>query len=287
MIDRLCLGTAQFGMPYGIANKTGRPSKNAVFDIMEYAYNAGIGIIDTASEYGDSESIIGEYFSIRKADFKIIAKMPAVKGDFTIEDDFRAGLKRLRQPRIYGYLVRSAALSEYRKIQEHLERLKEKHLIEKIGLSLYKTDDLDRLLDSKQPFDIIQVPYNIFDRRFDRYFSLLKGMGIEIYTRSVFLQGLFFLGEDRISESFTAASAAMTGLRRLSAEKSISVSALCLCFAALNGSIDKIVIGVDSPEQIKENIESLRSIDKVKNHYDELKALKLEDEEILLPYNWI
>ena len=286
MTDRLCLGTAQFGMPYGIANKTGKPSGSKVFEILEYAYKVGIRTIDTASEYGDSESMIGEYVSTHKADFKVIAKMPAAKNDFAIEEDFKAGLKKLGQPRIYGYLVRSAVLGEYRKIRKYLERLREKHLIEKVGLSLYKTDELDRLLDSKQPFDIIQVPYNVFDQRFDGYFPVLKEMGVEIYSRSVFLQGLFFLGEDRISESFTAASTVMTKLRRLSAEKDISVPALCLCFAALNRGIDKIIIGVDSPEQIKENIGSLRNIDRVKNLYDELKSLKLEDEEILLPYNW-
>lgn len=286
MIDRLCLGTAQLGMPYGIANKTGKPSRDKAFEILECAYNAGIRTIDTASEYGDSESIIGEYIVAHKADFNVISKMPAEKNNSDAEKSCRAVLKRLNQPRIYGYMVRRRELDSYRSIYGYLKGLKEKQLIKKAGLSLYKPDELDRLLDSKLLFDIIQVPYNIFDQRFEGYFPILKDIGVEIYVRSVFLQGLFFLGEDQISERFTPASAAMTELRRLSTENGLSVSALCLCFAALNSNIDKIIIGVDSPEQIKENIGSLKDIDRVKNCYDELKALSLEDEEILLPYNW-
>lgn len=286
LADRICLGTVQFGTDYGIANKAGKPSTDMVFDILDYARSAGIRLLDTASDYGNSESLIGKYIAARKADFKIITKMAAAKNNSDAEKNYRATLEKLHQPRIYGYLVRSTDLDEYGKIRKHLETLREKQLVEKIGVSLYKTGELDYLLDSRLPFDIIQVPYSIFDQRFDEYFPVLKKMDVEIYSRSAFLQGLFFLDEDRIAENFTAASTQMAGLRRLSAENDIPIPALCLCFAALNSSIDKIVIGVDSTEQIKTNMESLGYMDRVNNIYNELKALKLEDEEILLPYNW-
>jgi len=286
LIGKICLGTAQFGMDYGIANKNGKPSRDTVFDILDYAHSTGIRTLDTASEYGDSESLIGEYITGRKADFKIISKMATAKNNSDAEKNCRAALERLNQPCIYGYLVRSTALNGYRGMRRHLEELKEKQLIKKMGLSLYKTDELDRLLDSKLPFDIIQVPYNIFDQRFCGYLPILRHMGVEIYSRSVFLQGFFFLDEAEIYENFTGARTVMAKLRGISVERDISINALCLCFAVLNDNIDKVIIGVDSLRQIKENVASLKDINRVKDVYDELKALRLEDEEVLLPYKW-
>jgi aryl-alcohol dehydrogenase-like predicted oxidoreductase len=286
LTGKICLGTAQFGMNYGIANKSGRPSRGTVFEILDYAHGVGIEMLDTAPEYGDSEHLIGEYIALSKASFKIISKATAVKDNSDIERGCRATLERVGQPHLYAYLLRSAALDKYGEARRCLEELKEKRLIEKMGLSLYKISELERLLESRLPFDAIELPYNIFDQRFCGYFSVLRRMGVEIYTRSVFLQGLFFLGEAEMREDFTWARAAIARLRRMSLEKGVSINALCLGFAMLNNEIDKVIIGVDSLQQIQEDIASLNDIDMARDVYGELRTLGMEDEEVLLPYNW-
>jgi len=37
-LSQLMIGSAQFGMDYGIANKSGQPSYKTVCDILAYAY---------------------------------------------------------------------------------------------------------------------------------------------------------------------------------------------------------------------------------------------------------
>ena len=60
-VKKLIIGTAQFGMSYGIANYNGLVGKIEVEKILNYAYKAGINTIDTATGYGNSEDIIGHH----------------------------------------------------------------------------------------------------------------------------------------------------------------------------------------------------------------------------------
>jgi len=157
---------------------------------------------------------------------------------------------------------------------------------ERIGLSLYKTEELKYLIDNEVEFDIIQAPFNILDQRFKDYFKILEDMHAEVYARSIFLQGLFFEKRDKIKKNFGNAWDSLSRIDEVSKKYRIPVNALCLSFAMLNDSIDKVIIGVDSLKQLKENLDSLKYLDRVKAVYDQLGSLNLDDEDIILPVNW-
>ena len=70
-MSRLALGTAQFGLDYGINNKTGKVSEPAVALILAEAAKNGIECLDTAAAYGDSEDVIGN-ISTGRYEFKIV-----------------------------------------------------------------------------------------------------------------------------------------------------------------------------------------------------------------------
>jgi aryl-alcohol dehydrogenase-like predicted oxidoreductase len=126
------------------------------------------------------------------------------------------------------------------------------------------------------------VPYNLFDQRFDVYFPLLKSKGVEIHTRSAFLQGLFFKDLSAIPPHFKAV---IPKLKQLN-QYEIDEGALCLNFVVSNPNIDKVVIGVDGVEQLKMNVENLKSIDKVRAIRAELKTLQVDNEAIINPSLW-
>ena len=56
----LALGTAQFGLTYGIANDNGQPSLEEVSTILRLAEREGITALDTAVAYGESETLLGQ-----------------------------------------------------------------------------------------------------------------------------------------------------------------------------------------------------------------------------------
>lgn len=288
-IDKFCLGTAQFGLEYGIANNRGKPRKEEIFEMLMYAHNAGLDTLDTAYAYGDSENAIGEFMSQYRKKFKVISKIPYFDGaaGTGVEQHCIETLKRLKQDRLYGYLVHQFDNIISRKdLLKDVESLKSRGLVDKIGFSLYKPEELDYILGERISFDIIELPYNILDRRFESYFSVLKEKKYEIYIRSIFLQGLFFLDMNKIERDFRQARNVMEKLRNISRDCGLPVHALCLGFVALNSCVDRIIMGVDSLSQLKDNLDSLEQVGRVESVYDSLRELKFEDEKVLVPYNW-
>lgn len=284
--NKIALGTAQFGMDYGINNQRGKIPEKEVFDILYEASSSGIDTLDSAYAYGNSEAVIGNFIRESKKDLKIISKSPN-KESGEIEEIFHSSLKKLNVKAFYGYLIHS--FDHYRKypeIWDLLNKLKSNEKIEKIGFSLYYTSELDYILENNLNIDIIQVPYSIFDQRFARYFQELRSKDVEIHVRSVFLQGLVFRNPCELDNYFLKIKDKLVNLNLLSSEQNIPVVALCLNFAVLNKSIDKIVVGVDSLNNLKEIVSSLDYHRDVRNIISKLFRFKEEDENMILPFNW-
>jgi aryl-alcohol dehydrogenase-like predicted oxidoreductase len=237
--NKIALGTAQFGMEYGINNQRGKIPEKEVFDILFEASSSGIDTLDTAYAYGDSEAVIGNFIRKGRKNFKIVSKSPKCEIE-EMENIFYSSIKQLGINAFYGYLIHS--FDHYRKFPEIwniLEKLKSNKKINKIGFSLYYPSELDYILENKLNIDIIQVPYSIFDQRFGPYFQELKIKGVEIHVRSVFLQGLVFKNPDALDNYFKKIKEKLVKLNSLSIKQNIPIVALCLNFACLNRFVEQ------------------------------------------------
>ena len=167
---------------------------------------------------------------------------------------------------------------------DSLEELKKRSLVDKIGFSLYYPHQLEYLLKNEVPLDMVQVPYNILDQRFAPYFGAMKDKGIEIHVRSVFLQGLFFMDNEKIFKLFGREVREINQVQALALEQNLNMNELLLSFGLSNSFIDKVVIGVLSKENMIENSRVTKPLDSVLME----KAFKLScnDESIILPFNW-
>ena len=280
MIDKLAIGTVQFGLDYGINNKTGKVSKEEVFQILYFALKNKIDTLDTAYSYGNSEEVLGSFSNINS--FKTVSKFTSIK---EVENQLKESLKRLNTSSIYGYISHS-----FNDIKENLDywnkvlELKEKGLIQKVGFSLYNPEELEFLFEKEIKFDLLQVPYSILDRRFEKYFPTLKEKNIEVHTRSVFLQGLIFMDLNKLPKYFFPVKKILEKFNKVCKNNNIPKNHLALFFVLKNKYIDKVVIGVDSFQQLKENINiNLKKLSKLNTNFDEFIY---NDENILLPYKW-
>lgn len=282
------MGTAQFGLDYGINNKRGKIPRNEVFEILTLALKNGINTLDTAYGYGNAEKVIGQFinrFKIQDIRFKIISKLP--NDVRNCEKYLNESLKRLHVKQLYGYLFHDfEAFKQNKKVLNELQRLKSRGLIKKIGFSLYYPKELDFLLENKIQFDIAQVPYSVLDQRFAPYFSTLRKLKVEIYVRSVFLQGLLFKKPEELKGEFMKIKSKLTRLSQLAQKLNIPVSAICLNFAVLNKYIDKVVMGIDSLENLRENLKNMKNIKIVKKIYKKLLLFRENDEKIIVSTNW-
>lgn len=283
--NKIALGTAQFGLDYGINNKNGIIPEKEVFHILREAIISNVEVLDTAYAYGNSESVIGKFIKKNGNKFNIISKLPECRPEDVITI-FDSSLERLNVCKLYGYMCHS--FQHYMsnpKIFNILEELREEGKIKKIGFSLYYPSELEYLIENDLKLDIIQLPYNVFDRRFEQYFPILKNKGVEVFIRSVFLQGLVFKQSSELDDYFSKIRNKIDTLNLLSTSMNIPISTLCLNFVAQNEFIDRIVIGVDSTQNLQEIISSMYCSE-VEKFSKELDFLREEDESIILPTNW-
>ncbi|MFC1801739.1 aldo/keto reductase [Nanoarchaeota archaeon] len=286
MTNKLALGTAQFGYDYGINNKRGKIPKDEVFKILNTAKEKSILFLDTAASYGDSEEVIGDFMKNSGISLQIISKIPQCSA-CDVEKEVLSSLHKLNLEKIYGFLIHNfKAYEDDKEIWNQLERLKDQGIIEKIGFSLYFPEELDSLLNSDLGVDIIQIPYSIFDQRFKEILSKAKARNIEVYARSVFLQGLILKEINGLGEEFNNIKPKIVKLHELSKSLQVPLSALCLNFAMAEEHIDKVVVGVDSLDNLNLNIQSIKYLDKVKENIKLLNEMKEDDENIILPFNW-
>ena len=296
--NKLVLGTAQLGLDYGIANKIGKPEENKAFEIMKYAVENGINYFDTAHSYGNSETTIGKFlniFEVYKNKINIITKMPSLKkeklNEKNINNCFFESLHRLGQDSIYCYMIHdfSDIATNCDEIEKNFLKLKENGYIKKIGVSIYEPYQLEFLVKYFD-FDLIQLPINIFDQRFitNRSLQWLKRKNIEVYARSIFLQGLLFLEENTLSPKMNKFKDYISRLNEISLKYNFSKEEIALLFVKAITEIDKIVIGVEKIDQLQRNVKILSksgSFDKIKTLIN-FEDFFIEDTNIINPRRW-
>ena len=286
-MNRLALGTVQFGIPYGVANQEGKVPLSAAKDILSCSWSSRINTLDTAIAYGDSENCLGQ---IGVSDWQVISKLPKLPiGTIDIQnwviESVHGSLQRIQIPNLYGLLLHCPEQLlgvEGQAIYSSLAFLKAEGLVEKIGISIYNPDQLEVLCD-RFAFDLVQAPYNICDRSLERsgWLSRLKNEGIEVHVRSIFLQGLLLMPLSTRPAYFDRWHHLWVGWEEWLMETGLNPLQACLSFALSNPAIDRVVVGVDCLTQFQEilaaaNIQAPQPPDR----------LCCEDPDLINPARW-
>ena len=275
---KLALGAVQFGLNYGISNEEGITSEKEVSAILDFASENGVDLIDTAQAYGISEEVLGRTHKNR---FRIVTKINPQGNGESAEQLLAKSLIRLNVTELYGVLFHNAqSAHDNPQLLSDLIELKKRGIVKKIGYSVYTPQELTSLLNKYGLPDLIQIPYSHLDRRFEKIGIELAENGVEIHSRSTFLQGLFFMNKDGLSEHFEPVKAYLESLSKYFNDPQ-SKAGFLLNHAIKQSFIEKVVIGVNTTTQLAMNLDS---IDQTTN-WPEIEA-PVVDESILLPYFW-
>lgn len=285
---RLALGTVQFGLAYGIANESGQVSSAEAAEILDRAWAAGIGTLDTAIAYGESERRLGQ-IGVRQ--WRVISKLPAVPEtcgdvDAWVRESVYGSLQRLGIPRLGGLMLhRSQQLDGVHgdALYKALAAVKERGEAEKIGVSIYGPEELDALVPRYQ-FDLVQAPFNVFDRRLveSGWLSRLRGAGTEVHVRSVFLQGLLLMDPASRPAAFDKWQALWKQWHRWLDDQALTPLQACLGYAMSQAGIDRVVVGVDSVMQLQEILSAVGA-----RRVTAPRSLATDDIQLLNPSNWL
>jgi aryl-alcohol dehydrogenase-like predicted oxidoreductase len=259
---KLALGTVQFGLDYGIANEAGQVSLGEAQSILSLAKENEIDVLDTAIVYGTSEEVLGK---LNVNEFRVVTKLPSLpddQNDIThwVTAQVRKSLARLRQNKTYGLLLHQSKDllgSKGGQLIQALADLKNNGLVQKIGVSIYSPDELEVVCE-KIKIDLVQSPLNVVDRRLQSsgWLDRLKDDGVEVHTRSAFLQGLLLMERSKIPQKFSRWSSLWDRWHeklKISGSSPLSAS---LAYPLSLEQVDRVIVGVDSVKQLKAILEA-------------------------------
>lgn len=270
MAAGLVLGSVQLGLPYGVTNATGKPSRAEALRLVHRALDAGICGIDTARAYGDSEERLGEALSGRKP-VRTVTKLsplaelaPDASRDIVraaVDESIAQSLAALKRERIDCLLVHRAAhmTSHGGTVWERLIELLEDGTILALGVSVQTPAEAHAALDNADVSQI-QMPFNLLDWRW-RDAGIIARIEerahITVHARSVFLQGLLanpaccwpaLPGVDAAAITRKIDELARDYGRECAAD-------LCVAYVRGQRFVDGVVVGMETENQLDENLQ--------------------------------
>ncbi|MDI6758099.1 MAG: aldo/keto reductase [Candidatus Omnitrophota bacterium] len=262
MIDRLVLGVVQLGMPYGINNKIGKPDFNSACDIVKTAFDNGITRFDTAQAYGDSEEILGNVFDKLKINkkVKVYSKLdPKLNlcDEFAVQQSVEDSLCKLKINQLEGLLLHHEDSLNYwdKGLGSMLQGLVTKGKVKLVGASFYSPQKAFDALDI-DGIDIIQVPANILDRRFENVgvFKKAKECNKDVFVRSVFLQGLLLMPLACVPVSMKYVLPYLEQLEKMAFDLSLNRQELVLRYAGQRWPGSFVLFGAETMAQVIDNL---------------------------------
>lgn len=284
----IALGTAQFGLSYGIANRKGKIDLATGREILALAKKHGVHTLDTAIAYGEAESVLGD---IGCSSWDVITKLPPVPPGITdislwVQTEVKLSLARLKIPSLHALLLHhpSDLLGAYsEELIESLLDLKAQGIVTKLGVSIYSADELDQLV-ALPVIDLVQAPMNIVDRGLANsgWLSKLHHGKVEIHIRSIFLQGVLAMSPADRPVWTTRWTPIFREWDTWVAETGMSRIEACLAHVRSYPEVDRIIVGVDGTEQIQEILEALET-----TPLRTPTTLASDDEQLINPRRWV
>lgn len=280
VLGRLGIGSVQFGQAYGISNTNGQVPRADVKLILELAVLAGIGLLDTAANYGEAEAVLG---GNNLKHFRIVSKTLGVQhGVHAVIARVRESVKTLGAvDLLMVHAAKDLLGPSGATLWRSLQALKAEGVIGAVGISAYVADDPVRLAERFRP-DAMQLPFSLLDQRLlqDGSLARLKQLGVEIHARSIFLQGLLFMTQP--PEKLGPARLMLESVRAEIARAGTTPLAAALGFVLARPEVDVAVVGMTGLRQLKEIIAAALA---PLPDWD-WAACALTDERILTPSLW-
>ena len=296
-LSRLMLGTVQFGMPYGVANRTGQPSYDDVVKMIAAAVDGGVNCFDTAAAYGESESVLGR--AIHELGIvdqvTIVTKVsPINSSDVVNASEIRQSIKqsidqsrsRLKLDCLDLVLFHRESDAAYFDI---LEELQHAGAIRAFGVSCDNQPGPSLNYVSDGRVSALQIPGNIIDRRHQQSGILEKAKQnqVAIFVRSVYLQGLLLMPDESIPAGLQEIRPTRHRLMELANQAGIGLGELCVRYLLSQPGVTSVIVGVETREQVRGNLEVFKRGPLSDELREQVDAVRTElPEEVVTPSRW-
>lgn len=278
---KIGLGSAQFGMNYGITNNSGMLKTDTVHQLIDISLSNKIYFLDTSPSYGNAEKIIGKHPNVHQ--LQICSKIDPIDSNkilpqhiYDLEVKVETSLKNLNVTKLDTLLVHGP--EDFLKdgnnlLFNSLVELKKKGLVENIGASVYTSEQVNKIINLFE-IDTLQLPINLFDQTLVRNGCIknLYKKGITIHARSIFLQGLLLCNPESLSNFFDPIKPNLKAFHKYCFEKNTTPLSLAIDYVKSLQNVDMSIVGVTSESELNEiiiaNVKNTKSIDWSVFHID-------------------
>ena len=287
MNPKIVVGTANFGNPYGIANRGKLLSIEESKSIINWAQENEINNFDTALAYGDAEEILGKYLNQSLApevDTKLDSK--SCQSSASIIEAASKSRDKLGVDSLSTLYLHDEELlqsSSQPEVSAGLREVLNLGIAKQIGVSVYSEAAVVACKKVLPELTTFQVPENICDRRMidSKHIKSLADKGNSFMVRSIFLQGLLLMDTMSIPTELHLVQPQLQSLSDFANKQKVKVMDLCLAYAYSISWASGIVVGVASLAQLKEFLASPSTMPE-----DWASRIKTLPPELLDPRKW-
>lgn len=293
---KLCLGTVQFGMDYGVYNQKKKDEEYCI-RCMDYATQNGIYSIDTATAYGIAEQVTGDFLAKktipREKLFLSTKLLPNILDNCKLEEyksvikeNITRSLQTLNTDYIDAYLLHSSRYAFNPEILEALQAIQKDGLARHVGVSVYYPEEALACIES--PYvDYIQAPYSLFDHRMKEQGVFDKKQDVLMDVRTIFVKGLIRLEADNVPDHLAKAKPILKELDKICKETGYSRIELAMGYVKRQTEINQIVFGIRNLEQLKEDIDAFEK-DIPRSVFADMESIFANiDADIVIPSLWV
>ena len=292
---RVAIGTAQLGMNYGVANRTGQPSEAEAHRLVRSAVELGLDWFDTAAVYGESEAILGRAFAahgLRNAVSVVSKGRLAEQDPASLRGAVDASLQRLGLGRLDVWMLHDERQLSFwdRACSLEAASLIGEARVGAFGISTYSPARAIEAVEGRG-FAAVQFPASPMDRRFlrDEVLTRLSRTGAALFARSIYLQGLCLMDPAEVPGHISRGREAVGTLADFCRTRGIERDRFCLHYVLQRtrrvGA--RLVIGVESAEQLGRTAYLVASPPIDPALLDEWDVLWPADvDDLVLPFRW-
>ena len=299
-VSEVSFGGVEIGIPYGIGvhSASDMLSHTEAIHLLNASLDAGINFYDTARQYGQSESIIGNAFKGKRDQVIIATKCqhflhangavplyPELKR--IVEASLEASLTALQTDYVDIFMLHqgSMELLQNDDVLKIFSDLKKTGLVRATGVSTYTPEETRRSIETGT-WDVIQLPFNILDQRQSDLFPLAAKAGIGIVVRSVLMKGLLSGRGKDLHPALNEVQQHIRTCNEVAAEASLELSTLATKFALAFPEVSSILVGLDRMEYLYKCLEACNSGALNENLMSRTKQLAYADPEFLNLHTW-
>lgn len=294
MNKNIILGTAQFGMDYGITNSKGKLNEKDCINILEEAKRRGINTLDTAQDYGNAELILGNNKFISNK-FQINTKLNLSAIDLNskktlniFDKKLEKSLKRLNRDKLNSLMIHNGEIlsTDCEVFIEWIKSCKSENKIKNFGASIYEDSEIPENI--LKDLDFVQVPYSIFNQRIVKgnLLKLCSKNNTKIHVRSILCQGLMLSSLNNLPRWVEKRDKVIfEKIQNYLIRNNHSMMEYACSFINSQSWIDSIVIGVTNIKELIQLVDALKIEDFF--DYEILSKYSLKfSEKFIDPRKW-